>query len=172
MFAHGGVTFKGLLTLVCALALIAFSGCGDGSSPTGETTPGDATAEADAGDLEVIEGWSRALSEGDLEGAADYFALPSTAENGPVLVDIETREDAIAFNDSLPCGAEVVSAQTTGDFTAATFRLSDRPGGDCGDGAGGRASTSFEIEDGKIVEWRRIDSPGSAPTDGEGGSTV
>ena len=122
--------------------------------------------------MQVIEDWAAALAEGDVDAAADYFALPSTAENGPLLTKIDTRADAIAFNRSLPCGATVVSAKTAGDFTTATFELSDRPGGDCGAGVGGTASTSFQIENGKIVEWRRIDD--AAPADGQedGGTEV
>ena len=120
----------------------------------------------------MIEDWSATLSEGDVEGAADYFAIPSTAENGPLLIKIESRADAIAFNESLPCGAEVISAQTEGEFTTATFRLSERPGGGCGTGVGGTASTSFVIEDGKIVEWRRIDGQPPSGGDGGGGAPV
>ena len=66
-----------------------------------------------------------------------------------------------------PC--RIVSVRTTGELTTATFRLSDRPGGDCGSGAGGSASTTFDIEDGKIVEWRRVDdAPAPGSGDGEG----
>ena len=49
---------------------------------TGAWTP--QYEEVNAYDLEVIEGWSRALSEGDVDAAAGYFALPSTAENGTI----------------------------------------------------------------------------------------
>lgn len=184
MFAQHGMLFKGLLTLVCALALIAVAGCGEDDDPAGstgaatESTSTDPTeaepgepeiADADPDDLAVIEDWSETLSSGDVEGAAALFALPSTAENGPFQIEIETLEDAIAFNETLPCGAEVISAETDGDLTTATFRLSDRPGGGCGQGAGGQAQTSFLIEDGEIVEWRRIDGlpaeEGPAPGD-------
>jgi len=164
MFAHRGTLFKGLLALLCAIAL---SSCGSGDSTGDATAAGPDTSGADQADVQVIEEWASALADGDVEAAAGYFALPSTAENGPLLTKIDTRADAIAFNRSLPCGATVVSAKTAGDFTTATFELSDRPGGDCGAGAGGTASTSFQIEDGKIVEWRRIDD--AAPTDAQDG---
>jgi len=170
MFAHPRELIKGGLTVLCALALLALAGCGEEESPA--PAP-DATGEADPQDLRVIEGWSSALREGDVEAAARYFATPSTAENGPLLIQIRSLRDAVAFNESLPCGAKVISARTEGDLTSATFRLSERPGGSCGPGAGGKASTSFEIQDGKIVEWRRIgDVPpgGSAP--GIGGAPV
>jgi limonene-1,2-epoxide hydrolase len=172
MFAHRAGLFKGrsiarLLTPVFALLLLG--GCGGGER---DATGNAATAAADPADLEVIEGWVGALSEGDVEAAADYFAIPSTAENGPVLTKIESLDDAIGFNRSLPCGAEVISARTQGDLTTATFGLTERPGGACGPGVGGTASTSFEIEDGKIVEWRRIDDGPPAGGGTGGGAEV
>lgn len=182
MFAHRSRDYKGHSMLVWAIILIAalgFAGCGDdegeATSSAEATTSSSTTAETDAADpedLAVIEDWSRTLSEGDVEGAAGYFATPSTAENGPVRIEIETLEDAVAFNRTLPCGAEVISAKTVGEFTSATFRLSERPGGGCGSGAGGTASTSFVIEDGKIVEWRRIGDFGPAGGGDGGGAPV
>jgi hypothetical protein len=144
-------------------ALLATAGCGGADGTTTAEPP------ADSGDVAVIEGWAKALAAGDERAAAGYFAIPSTAENGPLLTSIDTRADAVAFNRSLPCGAEVVSAQTTGELTTATFRLSDRPGGDCGSGAGATASTTFDIEGGKIVEWLRVDdAPPPGSVEGEG----
>lgn len=171
MFAYGRRFFKAPLLAVALLAgLLAFS-CGGESEPEATEPPaaeapeqkgGGATgsepdvADADAEDVEVITAWSEALSGGDVEGAAEFFANPSTAENGPVVVRIRSSKDAVAFNETLPCGAEVVSAETEGQFTTATFELLDRPGGACGQGVGGTAATSFVIEDGKITEWRRV----------------
>jgi hypothetical protein len=44
-----------------------------------------------------------------------------------------------------------------GETVTATFRLTERPGpGSCGEGTGELAQTAFEIEDGKIAEWRRV----------------
>jgi len=178
MFAHRSELFKSrfprvfVIALLAALGALVFAECGSDESdgitisPSGSEDSAE-TAEADAEDLEVIEAWSQTLSEGDVEGAAEYFAIPSTAENGPI-IEIESLEDAIVFNEALPCGAEVISARSEGEFTTATFRLSERPGGACGAGTGGEASTSFVIEDGKIVEWRRIDD---APAPGDGGGS-
>ena len=77
--------------------------------------------------VEVIEAWSRTLRGGDVEGAAEFFALPSVAENG-ALIRIRDREDAVLFNASLPCGAELLSTENQGDFITATFELTERPG--------------------------------------------
>ena len=92
-----------------------------------------------------------------------YFAIPSVAQNGPT-VRIHDLADAKLFNSSLPCGASLVEATTEGEFTIATFRLTERPGaGVCDAAAEAEAQTAFMIEDGKITEWRRVLS------DGDGG---
>jgi hypothetical protein len=86
------------------------------------------------------------------------------AENGPLLINIRNLDDARRFNESLPCGARLVHAETQGQFTTATFRLTERPGtGFCGSGTGEAAQTSFVIRGGKIVEWRRVGTGGEAP---------
>ena len=94
--------------------------------------------------------------------------MPSVAQNGTPPLDLDSREDVIAFNEALPCGAELIETVEHAGFVIATFELSDRPGGDCGSGVGGEAQTAFQIEDGKIVEWRRTgdgDSPAEPAED-------
>jgi hypothetical protein len=133
---------------------------GDRGSPT---IPGSGNAS----DVRVIVAWSKALSEGDIKAAADFFAIPSVAENGPALLRIRNEGQARLFNASLPCGAEVIRAESQGAFTTATFRLKERPGeGFCGIGdTATTAETSFVIEDGKIAEWRRVDTVAPPPRD-------
>jgi hypothetical protein len=140
------------IALIVSLGLPA--GCGGGGDDSREPEiPGGADPDA----AQVIDDWSRTLTEGDVEGAADYFELPSIAQNGTPAVPLETREDVIAFNESLPCGAELVKAEDDGKFTVATFELTERPGeGECGPGVGQEAKTAFVIEDGHIAEWRRV----------------
>ena len=116
----------------------------------------------------MIENWVDTLSDGDVVGAADYFAVPSVAENGTAPVTLRSRADVLAFNRSLPCGAKLLRAQPLGRFIAATFRLTERPGGACDGGAGQLARTAFVIRDGKIVQWRRLANP---PGGGGGGSS-
>lgn len=103
--------------------------------------------------------------------AAQLFAIPSVAENGPTLLQIQNQADARFFNSSLPCGAQLVRAESEGDFTIATFRLTERPGGNCGTGTGATAQTSFVIEGSKIAEWRRV-GPGSGVVDQAPGRAV
>jgi hypothetical protein len=152
------------MAALLGLALLAFIACGGGDGSESATTGGSAgevAGDADPGDVEVIDGWVTALRRGDVDAAAGYFAIPSVAENGPVLVRIRSEDDARRFNESLPCGARLIRADTTGAFTTATFRLTERPGpGLCGPGTGGTAKTSFVIRDGTIVQWRRVGAGG------------
>jgi hypothetical protein len=159
--------------LIVALALLATAGCGSGEEdepgpasgtpavPGGGEIPGGADEEA----VKVIYGWAEALRRGDIEAAAASFAIPSVAENPPLLVRIDSEAKARLFNESLPCGGRLIRARSEGEFTTATFRLTERPGpGSCGDGTGNTAQTAFVIRDGKILEWRRVGtSPPTAP---------
>jgi hypothetical protein len=147
-----------LIALLFIAAVLLLPSCGGDDE---STTPGApaASLEGPEEDIEVIREWSEALSEGDIDAAAEYFALPSVAENG-ITIDIETREDAGLFNETLPCGAELESTEAQGEFITATFRLKQRPGVPVCPGDGNTAETSFVIEDGEIVEWRRVAVPG------------
>jgi hypothetical protein len=137
----------GVLLLVGAIALV---GCGGGDEST--EVPGGADPAAVA----VIDDWARTLNEGDVDGAAEFFAIPSIAVNGLTL-RIDDVADARRFNASLPCGAILEEAIAEDDLTIATFELTERPGpGTCGSGTGAEARTAFRIEDGEITEWRRV----------------
>jgi limonene-1,2-epoxide hydrolase len=158
-----------LPALVLALALVstlALAGCGtDGevtvSAESAGTTSSEVAGDADPADVEVIDEWARTLAAGDADGAARLFAIPSVAQNG-LLYPIDDFADARRFNASLPCGGELVEAQDEGNFVVATFVLRERPGaGTCGDGTGETATTAFVIEDGRIVEWRRVFDDGT-----------
>ncbi|HEY1521943.1 MAG TPA: hypothetical protein VGF70_02945 [Solirubrobacteraceae bacterium] len=111
-------------------------------------------------DSDVIRGWAQALTAGNLDRAASYFATPALVENGTPPVRITSRREARAFNELLPCGARLVATARHGVYTYATFRLTDRVGGACGAGVGERAATAFLIRDGKIEQWRRLPTPG------------
>ena len=141
-----------------ALSLLALSACGGSSS---STTTSTVAGNANPADVKVIDGWVTALRHGNVDAASKYFAIPSTAQNGAILARIRSLDDARRFNESLPCGARLVRADSAGEFTTATFRLTERPGpGICGPGVGGVAKTSFVIRDGKIVQWRRVGAGG------------
>jgi hypothetical protein len=149
---------------LAALAAFVLAACGEKEEPEiGDATTTQAGATrtipggADAAETKVIDAWARTLRRGDIDGAAGYFALPSVTENGPQLLRITDRAQARLFNASLPCGAKLIRATDEGDFTVATFRLTERPGpGTCGTGVGHTAQTEFVIKDGLIKEWRRV----------------
>jgi hypothetical protein len=142
------------LSLVCCLAVLALAACGDDADPE---VPGG----ADPAEVTVIDEWATALREGDVDAAARFFAIPSVAQNGSAPFRIRDLADAKLFNASLPCGAELTEATQEDDYVIATFTLTERPGpGACGQGTGETAQTAFVIEEGEIVEWRRV-----VPTD-------
>ena len=151
------------ITTLAVTALLAL-GCGGGDDSDGSDVPGGADPEA----TQVIDDWATALREGDVDAAAEYFDLPSLAQNGTPPLELDSREDVVRFNDALPCGAELVSAEEEGRFTIATFELTERPGeGECGEGVGNTARTAFVIEDGLITEWIRAPGePQLEPSEG------
>lgn len=149
------------LLLPALLAAAVISGCGSDDP--------DIPGGADPEDAQVIDEWSTALREGDIEAAADYFKLPSLAQNGTPPLELENREDVLLFNRALPCGAELVRAEEQGRYTVATFELTERPGpGECAGGVGTTAKTAFLIEDGLIRAWIRAPSgePIAPPVEG------
>jgi hypothetical protein len=146
---------KALTALLCAAAVLA--GCGGDDEPAGK--PSRARA---ASPEAVIRAWANTLRTGDVEAAAHYFALPSVVSNGTAPVTLRTRSQARRFNESLPCGAVLERTYREGRYTAAVFRLTERPGsGRCGSGVGAKARTAFLVRAGKIRQWRRV--PDSAP---------
>ncbi len=132
-------------------------------------TPRPTGVPAAAAAVNVIRAWSDALRRGDVQAAAQYFALPSVMINGTdatgttIVITIDTPAQAEAANATLPCGARFVSADQRGRYVNALFRLTGRPGlggTDCG-GGGSTARTNFVIAHGRIVEWLRApDDPG------------
>lgn len=141
-------------------------GMSEGAIPA----PGPTGIRPAGTDVAVIRAWSDALRRGDVRGAARYFALPSVmvngtdASGGALIYAIDSRAEAVSANASLPCGAQLISADQRGRYVNALFRLTGRsgPGGsDCGTGVGETARTNFVIAHGLIVEWIRApDDPG------------
>jgi hypothetical protein len=149
-----------LLAILAAGAAIALGGCG-GSSEKDEV-PGGADPDA----VEVIKHWSDELRAGDVPAASERFSIPSVVQNGTPALQLFDRREVEAFNRSLPCGAKLTEATTSGRFVIATFELTERPGpGECGTGVGEMAKTAFVIHNGLITEWRRVvDAQDAAPT--------
>jgi hypothetical protein len=145
--------------MATAFSALVLAACG-GSDDEGEI-PGGADPDA----VEVLREWADELRAGDVEAAAERFEIPSTVQNGTPPIQLTDRADVVAFNESLPCGAELTEAERSGEYTIATFELTERPGpGECGSGVGETAKTAFVIHGGRIAEWRRVvDEPTSEP---------
>jgi hypothetical protein len=146
----------------------------DGAGDPVVPTPGPTGIAPRPAAVAVIRAWSDALRRGDVGGAARFFALPSVmingtdASGGAILITIGTVAEAQEANESLPCGALLLSTDQRGRYVNALFRLTGRPGpggSTCGTGAGQTARTNFVITGRRIVEWIRApDDPGDNGT--------
>jgi hypothetical protein len=147
---------KGRLAAILIATIAAAgpaSGCGGAGGDKGVRVVPRTESDAAA----VIRRWADTLRRGDVRAAAGFFALPSVVSNGTPPIELRTLADARLFNESLPCGARLIRTSSSGRFTTATFRLTERPGpGTCGRGVGMTARTTFVISRGKIREWRRV----------------
>ncbi len=139
--------------------------------------PAPTGVAASAAAIHVITSWANALRTGNVHAAAVLFKDPSELVNGPdagggfSVIVIHSLAQAVAANETLPCGARFISADQRGKYVNALFRLTGRsgPGGStCGGGTGETARTNFLIQRGQIVQWIRApDDPGdngSSPT--------
>ena len=170
--------------LVVALSLAAAAGCGGSSKssttpapqtlandpgPTPPTSdlalppgvPDESTGPAADAARHVINNWLKALRHGDVKRAAHYFALPSKFQNATPVLTVNSEQERIAVNVSLSCGAVATEMGAAGVYTIVTFRLTKRPGGNCGTGVGGTVRGAIRVERRKIKEWYRLpDKPG------------
>jgi hypothetical protein len=110
----------------------------------------------------VVRAWSEALNAGDNEAAAELFAPGAQIVQGGRTVRLETHDDAVAWNASLPCSGRIVEVETDGDTVTATFLLDDRTSSPC-DAPGAQATAAFRIEDGKIILWHQLDGEQQEP---------
>ena len=90
-----------------ALMLIAPVGC-DSSSPKSKPDP------LHSYDGRVIRGWLLSLERQDYEQAAYYFAPGALIDQGRRPFRLRTPQQAIGFNASLPCRAELIRLQGGG----------------------------------------------------------
>ena len=105
----------------------------------------------------MITGWSDQLRAGHVRRAAAFFAVPTLVQNASPLVRLSSRKAVFDFNASLPCGAHVFRTLAGGQYTVATFVLTERPHAPSRCGATGQiAATAFRFQGGKITEWRRV----------------
>jgi hypothetical protein len=140
------------------LAALALCACGTEKASDREAPRHEPSAAG------VIRAWADALRGGDVKRAARFFGVPSVVSNGTPPITLRSRAAVRLFNASLPCGAVLERTYRQGRYTAAVFRLTERPGpGRCGTGKGARARTAFIVREGKIRQWRRLAEPQAPP---------
>ena len=123
-----------------------------------------ATRAGDPAAIKVIRLWSDALRRSQVTRASSFWALPSKVQNDTPVLTLATASDVRAFNGSLPCGSRLVSARgAPRGFTIAVFKLTRRPGANCGSGTGYDARTAILVRGGKIAEWYRLPDDPDAP---------
>jgi hypothetical protein len=172
-----------LIALLSSLLICSCGGGGAEQPPAAERTPAaplpqgpasdplalpagvprSATGPADAGATRTIRRWAQALQGGDVALAVSYWALPARIQNGTPVLTLRSREDLRLFNGSLACGAVLTGAGAARGYTIATFRLTERPGGDCGGGTGQSARTAVLVRGGRIAGWYRLPDANNAP---------
>jgi hypothetical protein len=125
--------------------------------------PDESTGPAAVSARRVINDWLKALRRGDVKRAAHYFALPSKFQNATPVLTVNSEQERLAVNLSLSCGAVATEMGGAGVYTIVTFRLTERKGGNCGTGVGGKARGAIRVERRRIKEWYRLpDDPGGA----------
>lgn len=162
--------------VVAGLAL-ALGGCGGGEEPPPRnlvgvlvpegvpTEPGERPADREQ--LAVVEAWLRALTQGDVEAAADRFADGAVVQNGEPSVRLPDRAARIAFNSGFPCGAEVAASSSVDGYLVVTYRLTDQVDSRC-DGVGVKAAGAIRVEDGRMTEWYRLPNLPTEPGEASG----
>jgi hypothetical protein len=118
-------------------------------------------------EVSVIRGWANALRAGHVNQASRFFAIPALVADGTNprrrLGDIDAVRE---FNRGLPCGAKLLETERGQDsFVVATFKLTERPGGNCGTGVDHLAAAAVLIEKRRIVQWLRTADPAQPKND-------
>jgi hypothetical protein len=163
----------GLVVAAALAAALAGAGCGkDSASPASGAharAPASHAAaavrgNADPESVRVISAWAAELRQGRLQAASRLFALPSRVQ---VSVDSQVftlrhRNQVVAFESVLPCGAKLLRADRRGRFVNALFLLSDRADSPC-DAPGASARVAFVVRGGLITEWLRAPSEPNDP---------
>ena len=109
-------------------------------------------------ELKVIRKWATAVSAGEIDAAAQLFALHVQVADGVnPQRGLHTRESIVEFNRSLACGQKLLDWQRgTQSAVIATFKLTDRKGaaGECGKNVGKKTATAFVIERRLIQQYK------------------
>jgi hypothetical protein len=91
------------------------------------------------------------------------FAPGAKIVQGGTVLTLHNHDDAVQWNEALPCSGQILSIRGHGDTATATFLLGDRQHSRC-DGPGEQATAFFKVEHGKIVLWHQTGSSAAGPT--------
>jgi len=130
-----------------------------------DRVPVRATGPAPADEVAVVRSWLDELRAGHIVAAAQRFGLPARFQNFTSVALIHTHRQAVAVTGSLPCGARMTRAGGANGFVVYEARLTERPGADCGAGAGGVVRGAVLVRGGHMLEWYRLPDR-SRPTRG------
>jgi hypothetical protein len=138
--------------------------------PTAKQKAKPAAPAVTSEERRIIRAWSDELRHGHVDKASRYFAVPALVVNSTSDV-LDSRAAVKTFNRTLPCGAKLLSTRRGKAGTViATFRLTERPGGACGTGAGQLAAVGILVKKHHITQWlRRDDAVDPAAAAGGGG---
>ncbi len=150
-----------LVTGALAAVALMLGGCSLGDGDESKAPGGAEPRAGETGEAQAIRAWSAALNKEDYEKAASYFAQNAIVEQAGEM-RLRDRDAAVAFNQSLPCKADVTDVEDEGKTLVAAFRLRGGPAGGCD---GGTARVRFRFEDGKFSEWRQLSEPPPAEGD-------
>jgi hypothetical protein len=133
------------------------------ATATGPEVPPGRRLHGEPPEAAAIRGWSRQLNEGHYEQAASFFAKNAIVQQGEV-IRLRDHRAAVAFNESLPCHADVTDVQREGRSIVAAFQL--RPGKGPRSSCDSSARVRFRFARGKFTEWRQLMDTG-APSGGD-----
>lgn len=163
--------FLGLAAACLILGLPGCSSSGDSdgrssgkpsATPTGPEAAPARPRRGEPPEAAQIRGWSRELNAGHFEQAASFFARNAVVEQLDQ-VRLPNRKAAVAFNQSLPCRADVTDVKSEGKTVVAAFQL--RPGKGSKSTCDGAARVRFRFSGTKFIEWRQLGPPDAAPGD-------
>lgn len=131
-------------------------GSGEGTEPRSGEEDGGGGDRRGGGSAEerLIRNWIDALNEGRFDQAAGFFAPRAVIEQAGLETRLDGRDDAVRFNRSLPCRADVTDVDREGSDTLAAFSLRTGRTGACSEG--GATRVRFTIRNGKFSEWRQL----------------
>ncbi|MGZ4202984.1 MAG: hypothetical protein ACXVRH_13100 [Thermoleophilaceae bacterium] len=144
----------GRLPAAAVVSGLLLAACGGGHHQQVASTPAaPRSIPVRPGDERVIRGWNMAENAGDYQRAGRYFARGAFVIQSYIL-QLQDQRDAVEWNSSLPCRADITFIQGEQATTLVSFTLRQGPTGKCK--GGGTAQVRFTIRAGRIQQWRQL----------------